>query len=170
MGAYLQDQWKPTPSLTLTAGLRLEHNSNPICRTNCVSNFATDFSNLPTATSTPYNQLFATGRKRAFFSQQNVAYEPRIGFSFQPGGGGSKTTIRGGFGMFADYFPAQIMGDLLANVPNVDRFTVLGAAYGNPILLDPAQPTSGHAAAVTSNNALTSLFSQGACYKGCGPS
>jgi hypothetical protein len=29
--------------------------------------------------------------------------------------------------------------------------------------------TSGHAAAVTSNAALQSLFSQGACYTGCGP-
>ena len=170
MGAYVQDQWKPTPNLTLTAGLRLEHNSNPLCRTNCISNFSQDFSSLPTARSTPYNSLISSGRKRAFFSQQNVAYEPRIGFSFLPGGADSKTTIRGGFGMFADYFPAQIMGDLLANLPNVDRFTVLGAYFGNGITLDSTSSSSGHAQAVTSNNALQSLFSQGACYRDCGSS
>ncbi len=169
MGAYVQDQWKPVPNLTITAGLRLEHNSNPICVTNCISNFSQDFNNLSTSAATPYNQLITSGRKRAFFKQQNVAYEPRFGFAFLPGGADSKTTVRGGFGMFADYFPAQIMGDLLANLPNVDRFAVLGAAFGNPVPLDSTLPGSGHDIAVQSNNALQSLFSQGACYRGCGP-
>ena len=168
MGMYGQDQWKPVPNLTITAGLRLEHNSNPLCVSNCISNLAQDFAKLPTAASTPYNQIFASGRHQAFFQQQNIAYEPRIGFSFLPGGADSKTTIRGGFGMFADYFPAQIMGDLLANLPNVNRFTVLGAAYGNLITMDSTRADSGHATAVISNDALNSLFSQGACYKGCG--
>jgi hypothetical protein len=168
-GWYAQDQWRATPGLTVTLGLRMEHNSNPLCRTNCVSNFANDYSKLPTAASTPYNTIFASGRKQAFFEQQDIAWEPRFGFSYLPGGPGGKTTIRGGFGMFADYFPAQIMGDLVANVPNVNRFTVLGYAYGNPISLDAASSSSGHATAVASNDALTKLFSQGACYKGCGP-
>jgi len=165
-GAYIQDQWKPLSNLTLTYGLRLEHNSNPLCKTHCVSNFATDFNSLPTATSTPYDTLIAYGRQRAYFKQQSVAYEPRVGFSFLPGGNG-KTTIRGGFGMFANYFPAQIMGNLVTNIPSVDRFTVLGAAYGNLITMDSTNNASGHAQAVTSNDALQSLFSQGACYKGC---
>ena len=170
MGGYGEDQWKPTSNLTLTIGLRIEHNSNPICRTNCVSSLADNFSNLPGDISTPYNQLIASGRQRAFFDERNVAYEPRVGFSFLPGGQGSRTTIRGGFGIFADYFPAQIMGNLTTNMPNVNRFTVLGAAYGNPTTLDAASPLSGHAQAVTSNDALRALFSQGACYSGCGPS
>ncbi len=78
-----------------------------------------------------------------------------MGFSYLPGGANSKTTIRGGFGMFADYFPAQIMGDLIANVPSVDRFTVNGAAYtpltgnefgkgGNLIPIDASMTGSGH--------------------------
>ena len=168
MGGYGEDQWKPVPGFTLTFGLRIEHNSNPICLTNCVSSLSSDFATAPATMDTPYNQLISSGRRRAFFEERNVAYEPRIGFSFLPGGADGKTTIRGGFGMFADYFPAQIMGDLMANLPNVDRFTVLGAAYGNPITLDAADPLSGHAQAVTSNDALQSLFSQGACYNGCG--
>jgi hypothetical protein len=165
MGAYVQDQWKPTPTLTLTAGLRLEHNSNPICTTNCVANFPDDFANLPTVNTTPYNTLIASGRKRAFLSQQNIAYEPRIGFSFQPGGTASKTTVRGGFGMFADYFPAQIMGDLIANVPNVDRFTILGPATGGGLTpLDPSLAGSGHQVAIASNTALQALFPTGGSY------
>jgi hypothetical protein len=164
MGAYVQDQWKPVSNLSITAGLRLEHNSNPKCNTNCVANFADNFANLSTDPGTAYNTLFDSGRKRAFASQQNIAYEPRLGFSYQPGGTSSKTTIRGGFGMFADYFPAQIMGDLLSNVPNVDRFTILGTAYGNPITVDTNLASSGHANAVASNAALQELFPAGGSY------
>ncbi len=164
MGAYVQDQWKPMPNLTLTAGLRAEHNSNPTCITNCVANFANNFDTLSTDPTTAYNSLIAAGRHRAFFKQQNIAYEPRIGFDFQPGGAASKTTIRGGFGMFADYFPGQIMGDLLSNIPNVDRFTILGLAYGNPVTFDSTLPDSGHAIASSSNAALQQLFPTGGSY------
>jgi hypothetical protein len=164
-GLYAQDQWKPVPSLTITGGLRIEHNSNPLCRTNCIANLSQDFSSLPTVRSTPYNSLISSGMTEGFFHQQTIAYEPRLGFSYLPGGPGSKTTIRGGIGMFADYFPAQIMGDLVANLPNVDRFTVLGAAYGNNITIDASRSDSGHAQAVTSNNALQSLFSKGGYYR-----
>jgi hypothetical protein len=164
-GFYGQDTWKPWAGMTVTAGLRVEHNSNPLCKTNCVSNFSQDFSSLPTVRQTPYNSLIASGRSQAYFQQQNIAYEPRVGFSYLPGGAGSKTTIRGGFGMFADYFPAEIMGDLIANVPNVDRFTVLGPYFGGTITLDPSNATSGHAVAVASNTALQALFPLGGYYR-----
>lgn len=164
-GFYAQDQWKPISKLTLTAGLRAEHNSNPLCRTNCVANFAQDFDSLPTARNTPYNSLIASGRSQAFFKQQNIALEPRLGFSYLPGGAGSKTTIRGGFGMFANYFPGEIMGDLVTNLPNVDRFTVYGTAYGNPITLDASRADSGHAQASASNAALQQLFPLGGYYR-----
>jgi len=165
MGGYVQDQFKPTSNFTFTLGLRMEHNSNPLCRTNCVSNLSSDFSSLPSSTSSPYNTILASGRQHAFFKQQNIAWEPRAGFSFLPGGANSRTTIRGGFGMFADYFPAQIMGDLISNLPNVNRFTVLGTVYGNPITTDATRSDSGHAQASASNDALNSLYSQGAYYK-----
>jgi hypothetical protein len=67
--------------------------------------------------------------------------------------------------MFSDYFPAQIMGDMMTNMPTVDRFTVLGTAYGNPITLDPSRSDSGHAQASASNDALVSLFPKGGYYQ-----
>jgi len=175
-GFYAQDQWKPFSGLTITAGLRMEHNSNPLCKTNCVANFSQDFSSLPTTRDTPYNSLISSGMSKAFFEQQNLAYEPRLGFSYLPGGAGSKTTIRGGFGMFANYFPAQIMSNLVSNLPNVDRFTVYGAAFsaatnysystgGTATPLDPTLSGSGHDQAVVSNTALQDLFSKGGYYR-----
>ncbi len=164
-GFYAQDQYKPFPNLTVTFGLRIEHDSNPLCRTNCVSNLSQDWDQLPTSRNTPYNQLFASGRTQGLFDMQTLGLQPRFGFSYLPFGPGSKTTVRGGFGLFNDYFPAQIMGDLIANVPNVNRFSVLGAAYGNPIALSPSRADSGHAIAVESNNALNALFPQGGYYR-----
>jgi len=169
-GFYAQDQYKPLPNLTFTLGLRLEHDSNPLCRSNCVSNLSQDFSSLPTTRDTPYNKLISAGMTKGFFEEQTLGVQPRFGFSYQPFGSGSKTTIRGGVGIFNDYFPAQIMGDLIANVPNVDRFTVLGAAYigagGFPIAMSASRPDSGHAIAVESNNALQTLFPKGGYYRG----
>ena len=164
-GWYAQDQYKPLPNLTLTVGLRMEHNSNPLCRTNCVSNFAQDFDKLPTTRNTPYNVIMASGRSKAFFEQQELGIEPRFGFSYLPGGAGSKTTIRGGVGLFNDYFPAQIMGDMMTNLPTVGRFTVLGTAFGNPITLDSKLADSGHAQAAASNAALVDLYPKGGYYR-----
>lgn len=168
-GAYIQDQWKPLPNLTVTAGLRVEHNSNPICLTNCVSNLANNFEDLATAASTPYNSLFASGRRRAFFKEQSLAWQPRVGFAYLPLGSNSKTTVRGGVGFFNDYFPASIMGNLVTNTPNVGRFTVYGPYYsGTDIVVDPNSASSGHYQATVSNAALQSLYAKGACYSGCG--
>jgi len=165
-GFYAQDQYKPVPNLTFTLGLRVEHDSNPLCRTNCVSNFSQDFSNLPTTRDTPYNKLISAGMSKGFFEEQTLGLQPRFGFSYQPFGAGSKTIIRGGVGIFNDYFPAQIMGSLITNVPNSIRFNVLGPAQGGENLaMDPRRTDSGHATAIASNDALQSLFSQGGYYR-----
>jgi hypothetical protein len=162
MGWYGQDQWKVTPKLTLTGGLRMEHNSNPVCVTNCVANFSQNFNSLPTASTTPYNTMIAAGRHQGFFKQQNIAWEPRFGFAFVPD---TKTTIRGGFGMFADYFPAQIMGSLVTNPPTTDKFTVLGNFFGaGTPPFDSTLPGSGHDLASTSNLAFQQAFPTGGSY------
>jgi hypothetical protein len=59
MGWYAQDQWKLRPNLTLTYGLRMEHNSNPVCRTNCFAHFSSDFANVSADPTKAYNTLIA---------------------------------------------------------------------------------------------------------------
>lgn len=163
MGGYIQDQYKVLPNLTVTAGLRLEHNSNPICVTNCVAKLSNNFIDLGADQDTPYNQMISSGLHQAFYKDQVVAYEPRLGFAYQPD---SKTTIRGGFGMFADYFPAQIMGSLVSNAPNVTDFRIHGPYFpdGTDIALDSSLPSSGHAQAVLSNNIFQQQFANGGSF------
>lgn len=172
MGWYVQDQWRVRPNLTLTYGLRMEHNSDPLCRTNCFAHFYGDFSTVSTSTSTPYNQLIAAHLGVAMPDLQKIGWEPRIGFAYLPFGAGSHTTIRGGFGMFADAFPGVIADDLLNNAPGNVPFTLYGPAYGGPnYLLVPGAtstvtgaPASAEAVASASNAAFQSGFSSSASF------
>lgn len=159
MGAYVQDQWRVTPAFTLTYGLRLEHDSNPICITNCFANFATTFSNLSTAPTTPYADLIGSGRHRAFQSYQHVGYEPRIGFALLPFGVDSHTTVRAGFGMFADAFPGQVADALLSNAPTNVGFTV------TDLPIDPSQPGSAGQSVTASNQAFVPAYAAGGSYQ-----
>ena len=162
MGWYLQDQWKVFPNFTVTYGLRMEHNSDPVCRTNCFARLYSDFVNLSASTSTPYNQLITSGHETALKKMQPLGYEPRVGFAYLPFGPDSKTTIRAGFGMFADAFPGQIADDFLNNAPSNVPFTIYGPAFGGgKNALVPGAPNSAESIASASDKAFVSGFSAG---------
>ena len=132
------------PQLTVTAGLRMEHNSNPLCVTNCFADLSSSFYSLAASATaiTPYNQQIQVGRHQALNHLQMLAYEPRLGIAYQPM---PRTTVRAGFGLFADAFPAQIAGNLLNNAPNNLQFYLRGN-----YLVDPTLPGSGAAAVANS--------------------
>ena len=158
-GFYGQDSWKAMPNLTINGGIRFEHSSNPICVTNCFSRLAGDVSSLTGSTlDTPYNQLIRSGQHQAFNSFQTIAVEPRAGFAYSPFGVDSKTVIRGGFGMFADTFPAVIVTSLDTNAPTEVGFTI----YGAP--MDPSVPGSASSLAASSNTAFQAGYASGGSF------
>lgn len=162
-GWYGQDVWKVLPNFTMTYGLRMEHNSNPICRTNCFARLSSEFADVSTSPATPYNKLISSGLTQAMNKLQMLGYEPRVGFVYLPFGSGSRTTLRGGFGMFSDAFPGQIADFFLNNAPSNVGFTIYGPAFGggNNALV-PSAAGSAASVAAASNNAFTSGFSSGA--------
>lgn len=173
MGWYVQDQWKPMPNLTLTAGLRMEHDSNPTCVNNCFTNLTTEFSGVSNSPDTPYNKMLHFGQHVAFNGLQKIGWEPRIGFAYLPLGADSRTTVRGGFGMYADAFPGQIADNFLNNAPTNVPFTLLSSAItgsGNttyaliPGVSPNAGSTNGSAAdaAAASAAAFRAGFATGA--------
>ena len=148
MGWYVQDQWKPMPNLTITAGLRMEHDSNPTCLNNCYARLASDFYSTSADPTVPYNKLINSGQHVAFNSLQKIGWEPRIGFAYLPFGPDSKTTVRGGFGMFADAFPGQIADSFLNNAPTNVPFTllsnvILGSGTNTYALIPGVAPNPG---------------------------
>jgi hypothetical protein len=174
MGAYVEDAWKPSPKLTVTAGLRLERNSNPTCHTDCFSVLNGPVASLPTNTSNPaaanlpYNAAFGgfidSGRKRAFTGYEKVGVMPRIAFNYALT---PKTTIRGGFGMFTDTFPGLIADDALSNAPTQFKAAAYGyvsGRSGEAYDITPGASNSGNVVAADSALRFRQGYTTGATY------
>src|SRR6202012_3702771 len=65
-GAYAQGQWKVSPRFQMTAGSRLEHNSNPVCQTSCFGRIASSDTNVTADEATPYNSGIVSGLHQSF--------------------------------------------------------------------------------------------------------
>ncbi len=165
LGFYGEDDWQPIPKATITAGIRVERNSNVACRKNCLSNFGGNFFIL--AQSTPldsasgaYNQQIKSGLSTAFTSYQPFMVEPRVGLTFSPD---AKTVVRGGFGIVTDVFPGAIADTMLDNSPLTTSFTIYGPTAGGSaaMLLQPSASGSFQNLAAGANATFVSGFKSG---------
>ncbi|HUK49232.1 MAG TPA: TonB-dependent receptor [Terriglobales bacterium] len=154
LGLYGQDEWAVKPNLKLTLSLRAEHNSNPICQTNCFARLDSSFFNMSHDPTQPYNQAILTGLHQALPSMEAVSWEPRLGFAWQPFGG-MRTVVRGGIGIFADVFPGTIATSFDTNSPLKNTFITSGN------LLAPGLPGSSQTVATAANAAFLAGFSAG---------
>jgi Carboxypeptidase regulatory-like domain len=157
MGFYVQDQWRFTPNFQFTAGIRVEHNSNAVCQTNCFGRFGNTYTSITAGLDTPYNSVILTGLRQAFNGLQGVTVDPRIGFTWSPPNH-PNTVVRGGYGMFTDIFPATFADDLLSNPPLNPQFTVVGG------LADNALPGSYATLLAGTNQSFKTGFASGGSY------
>ena len=86
-GAYVDDEIRLRPNLTINAGLRYEVATVP----NEINGHMSSLHSLDASQIVTGNPVIANPSK--------LDFEPRVGFSWDPFGNG-KTAIRGGFGMF----------------------------------------------------------------------
>jgi outer membrane receptor protein involved in Fe transport len=156
LGVYGQDEWRATKNLKLTLALRLEHNSNPVCQTNCFARLVAPFTSLDHTNSEniPYNQTIISGLHQAYPATDGVVWQPRLGFTYSPFGS-AKTVIRGGVGIFADAFPAAVADSLLTNPPVLASFVVGNAP------ISPAEAGNVFQLAQNANKAFQSGFATG---------
>jgi hypothetical protein len=156
LGVYAQDEWRIRPNLKITIALRGEHNSNPVCQTNCFTTFNAPFADLASTLSTdpgdvPYSADLKTGQHYAFPGVDTIDWSPRLGFSYSPFKSG-KTIISGGAGMFYDNAPAGLVDQLLGNPPSSVQFVLFNQL--------PFDTTSAGAAAAFSSTARAFSISQ----------
>jgi hypothetical protein len=93
-GAFIQDDWKVTPALTLNLGLRYDYTTPIFEAHDRQSNF--DFS---TGQLLVANQ---NGNSRGLVETDKLDFAPRVGFAYSPFAG-RKTVFRGGYGRFYSY-------------------------------------------------------------------
>ena len=155
LGVYAQDEWAIRRNLKLTLSLRAEHNSNPVCQTDCFARLSDSFLNISHDPNQPYNQVIQTGLHQALREFTNIDWQPRIGFAWTPLGPDRNTVVRGGFGLFSDAFPATIADSFLNNSPLNNQFST-GIA---PLSPDVANNQASLAA--QANAAFQSGFANG---------
>jgi hypothetical protein len=147
MGVYGQDEWKATHNLKLTLALRVEHNSNPVCQTNCFDNLTGAFVNTASGQAgalhdgseddVPYSSDIKTGQHQAYQKVDALLWSPRLGFSWDPRGNG-KTVVSGGVGLFYDNPAAGLVDNLLANPPASVALRIRNLPASNGVLpFDP---------------------------------
>ena len=111
VGFFFQDDWKITPKLTLTPGIRFEHYGVPIDATGLYYNF--DLANLSVivpdqkalaAVNPSYPQAIPiltasqAGYPSSLANFKALLWEPRFGFAWQPWG--PTFVVRGGYGIY----------------------------------------------------------------------
>ena len=149
VGAYLQDDWRVTPRLTLNLGVRYDINSPFRERDNKFANFAPEIGGFVIAGSpghinpaanpgrfpgVPFKTARELGYPDALTNGDYNNFAPRVGFAYSPF---PTVAVRGGFGIFFDTgLSGGRFGILGFNPP----FTGLGVALNfNPATPIPAQ-------------------------------
>ncbi len=105
-GAYLQDDFRVDPKLTLNLGIRYEFQQSPRFRRNTAAYFDPALQNPiggAVGLTLPGSLVFATPDHRGVYDPKYTNVAPRIGFSYQAI---PKLVLRGGFGIF---YPASAM-------------------------------------------------------------
>ncbi len=162
-GGYAEDDWQVKSNLTVTLALRVDHASNPVCKSNCFARLTEPFNQLINdpalnGSNVPYNQILQTGGRSPLTGLTNLEWAPRFGFAWQPLGRSRATVIRGGIGIFWDSFPGQVVDNFSENPPLLQGFTVGG---GNQTIA-PGENNNLFALAAASNQAFLSGFNSGA--------
>jgi hypothetical protein len=152
-GIYAQDEWKATPKLMLDYGVRIDRNGNPLCGSNCFSQYVGGFPDTSATLDTPYNSTISAGHSNAFPSLEAAVVQPRFGVAWDITGKGT-SVLRGGVGLFADEFPGALVEPFYLCFPNLFQAAVFS---GNVATGSGSAPSFAEA----SYNVMNTGFTQG---------
>jgi hypothetical protein len=139
IGAFINDDWKATPRLTLSLGLRYEVVTSVDERDNLATNFFPDRGLVQLGTS-GLNQLYKPDKNN---------FGPRAGLAWDPGGDG-RTSVRVGYALTYDAVPIGTVHPGLFSTPVLGVFRVsfsqtprLVPDAAGVTCLDPNNSTAG---------------------------
>ncbi|HEY4048206.1 MAG TPA: TonB-dependent receptor [Acidobacteriaceae bacterium] len=156
---YAMDTYKPVAKLTLTAGMRVTWNTNPVNQQGLFARPLGSFLDMSHQTDQPLNRVILTGVHSNFPATPLFVYQPRVSAAYQLA---RKTALHIGFGVFDDIIPAQIADLASSNPPYSPAFVGgLGGQVGG-IGIAPGVPGSAVDAASAANQSFQSAFRSGA--------
>jgi hypothetical protein len=142
---FAQDDWKVTSRLTLSYGLRYEYNGAASVQAGNLYSFDLTSGQIvvpsdesrryfsPYLPSTfPVATASQLGLPSTLRRTDKNNFAPRFGFSFQPGRG-SRTVIRGGWGIYYAPFSGAVTGSLAAGPFAVSTTSINSIAAGQPV-------------------------------------
>ena len=151
-GAYVQDDWRWKPNLTLNLGLRYEMSTVPTEIHGKIANLRNLSDPLPVCGTVVTGGCSGTG---SFFSNPTLKnFEPRLGFAWDPLRTG-KMAVRGGAGLF-DVLPLPYQFILLTT-QSAPFFQYTSLKVGDPSLAVPLTFPLVAQADIT-NNKLRSTY------------
>jgi len=137
--AFVQDDWKLTPRLTLNLGLRWDRYGAPAEDHNILA----QFTNINSCSILAFSCIAAArvGPVSRMWNTQNHDFAPRIGFAWDVKGNG-KMAVRGGYGIYYDRIFDNIWSNGAWNPPfyglaDFENDTGDAIFYSNPTSIGP---------------------------------
>ncbi len=149
--AYINNDWRLTPALTINAGLRWETETPFTERFGRLANLdiAPGFAAVrPVAADRPVGTLTGTHYPDSLVGPDRSGFQPRIGAAWRPVPG-SSLVIRGGYGIYRNTAVYQSITLLLAQQPPFSRTASVENSLEHPLTLANAFASAPGAATNT---------------------
>ncbi len=150
--AYVQDDWKLSPRLTLNLGMRYEVTLPWYDTQNRFSNLELNNPAGPTVVLASNNGGYAG---RSLVNVDTNGWEPRIGLAYQVA---SRTVIRSGFGIYRTYFEPQGDAEYLTNNPPYAYSLTLSSSQTTPAVVLQTGPPAGAVSLSHANGLVFASF------------
>ena len=155
---YAMDTFKASQRWTITAGLRVTWNTNPVNQHGLFARPKGSFLDLAHDVNQPLNQAIQTNVRALFPGTPLLSWQPRASAAYKVS---DKLAVHAGGGVFNDIIPAQIADLGATNAPYAPVFVggINGQVGG--VGIAPGVPGSAVDATGAANQSFQSVFRSG---------
>jgi hypothetical protein len=134
--AYITDDWRFSPTLTMQIGARWEYETPPTEAFGHLVNLdvAPGFTAVSPVLAGSMGPLTGAQYSDALLHPDRSGFQPRLGLAWRPVPG-SSLVVRAGYGIYRNTMVYQPIDTLLAQQPPLSKTFTIGNSAGNPLTL-----------------------------------